>query len=115
MRQQAPDLYRMTQQLVQRANLPMPKLYIVNDPSPNAFATGRNPSHAVVAVNTGLLNLLNPKEIEGRHRARTGTRRAARHADDGDRRHARGRADVDGANRAVRRDVWHRRLFAQRQ
>lgn len=63
--QQAPDLYRMTQNLVQRANLPMPKLYIINDPSPNAFATGRNPSHAVVAVNTGLLNLLNQREIEG--------------------------------------------------
>ena len=63
--QQAPDLYRMTQSLVQRANLPMPKLYIINDPSPNAFATGRNPSHAVVAVNSGLLNLLDKREIEG--------------------------------------------------
>ena len=63
--QQAPDLYRMTQTLVQRANLPMPKLYIVNDPSPNAFATGRDPHHAVVAVNTGLLNLLDKREIEG--------------------------------------------------
>lgn len=55
----------MTEALVQRAQLPMPKLYIINDPSPNAFATGRNPSHAVVAVNTGLLSLLSPKEIEG--------------------------------------------------
>lgn len=63
--QQAPDLYRMTESLVQRANLPMPKLYIINDPSPNAFATGRNPDNAVVAVNTGLLNLLDKKEIEG--------------------------------------------------
>ena len=63
--QQAPELYRMTEELVQRANLPMPKLYIVNDPSPNAFATGRNPSHAVVAVNQGLLDLLDSKEIEG--------------------------------------------------
>ena len=63
--QQAPDLYRMTEQLVQRAQLPMPKLYIINDPSPNAFATGRNPSHAAVAVNTGLLNLLDKRETEG--------------------------------------------------
>ena len=63
--QQAPDLYRMTESLVQRANLPMPKLYVINDPSPNAFATGRDPSHAVVAVNTGLLNLLDKREVEG--------------------------------------------------
>ena len=63
--QQAPDLYRMTETLVQRANLPMPKLYIINDPSPNAFATGRNPSHAAVAVNTGLLSLLDKREVEG--------------------------------------------------
>ena len=62
--QQAPDLYRMTETLVQRAQLPMPKLYVIDDPSPNAFATGRNPSHAVVAVNTGLLNLLDKREVE---------------------------------------------------
>ena len=60
----APDLYRMTQNLVQRANLPMPRLYIINDPSPNAFATGRNPGNAAVAVNTGLLSLLSTKEVE---------------------------------------------------
>ena len=62
---QSPELYRMTQELVTRAHLPMPKLYIINDPSPNAFATGRDPNHAAVAVNTGLLNLLAPKEIQG--------------------------------------------------
>ena len=62
---QAPDLYRMTEDLVQRANLPMPKLYIIDDPSPNAFATGRSPNHAAVAVNTGLLSLLNKSEIQG--------------------------------------------------
>ena len=63
--QQAPDLYRMTEALVQRAQLPMPKLYIIDDPSPNAFATGRNPQNAAVAVNTGLLSLLSNKEVEG--------------------------------------------------
>ena len=63
--QQAPDLYRMTEKLVQRAGLPMPKLYIINDPSPNAFATGRNPQNAVVAVNSGLLSLLDQREVEG--------------------------------------------------
>lgn len=59
----APDLYRLTEELVQRAGLPMPKLYIINDPQPNAFATGRDPQHAAIAVNTGLLNLLNRNEI----------------------------------------------------
>ena len=62
---QAPDLYRMTHELVQRANLPMPKLYIINDPSPNAFATGRDPEHAAVTVNTGLMSLLGKNEIQG--------------------------------------------------
>ena len=63
--QESPELYRMTEQLVQRAGLPMPRLCIVDDPSPNAFATGRNPQNAVVAVNTGLLSLLSKKEVEG--------------------------------------------------
>ncbi len=61
----APELFRLTQNLVQRANLPMPRLYIIDDPQPNAFATGRDPKHAAVAVNTGLLNLLAREEIEG--------------------------------------------------
>lgn len=63
--QEAPELYSMTEKLVQRANLPMPRLYIIDDPSPNAFATGRNPQNAAVAVNTGLLNILNRDEVEG--------------------------------------------------
>ncbi|PQV65164.1 protease HtpX, MEROPS family M48B [Abditibacterium utsteinense] len=61
----APEFFRLTQNLVQRANLPMPALYIIDDPQPNAFATGRDPKHAAVAVNTGLLNLLSHAEIEG--------------------------------------------------
>jgi heat shock protein HtpX len=61
----APDLVRMTEALVQRANLPMPRLYIIDDPQPNAFATGRSPQNAAVAVNTGLLSLLSKSEIEG--------------------------------------------------
>lgn len=64
-REDAPDLYDMTERLAQRAGLPMPKLAIVPDPSPNAFATGRNPQNAVVAVNEGLLNLLSWDEVEG--------------------------------------------------
>lgn len=62
---QAPELYSMVRRLSERANIPMPRLYVVNDPSPNAFATGRSPKHGVVAVNDGLLNILNESEIEG--------------------------------------------------
>ncbi|MGM0624085.1 MAG: zinc metalloprotease HtpX, partial [Campylobacterota bacterium] len=63
--QSAPGLYAMVQQLVHKANLPMPKVYIVPDSVPNAFATGRNPQNAAVAVTEGLLELLNEEEIEG--------------------------------------------------
>jgi len=61
----APELYRLVENLSITAGLPMPKVYIVNDPSPNAFATGRDPKHAVVAVTTGLLSLLDKEELEG--------------------------------------------------
>ena len=63
--QSAPDLYRMTAELAQRAGLPMPRLYIIQDDQPNAFATGRNPENAAVAVNTGLLRLLSREEVAG--------------------------------------------------
>lgn len=65
MPQQAPELYAMTERLVKRADMPMPRLYVVEDPSPNAFATGRNPHHGVVAVHTGLLEILDKPEVEG--------------------------------------------------
>jgi heat shock protein HtpX len=63
--QQQPDLFRMTEELAQRAGIPMPKLYVIDDAQPNAFATGRNPENAAVAVNTGLLNLLSREEVKG--------------------------------------------------
>ncbi len=62
---QAPELYAMVQTLVRRAQLPMPQVYIIPQDQPNAFATGRNPEHAAVAVTQGLLNLMNRDEIEG--------------------------------------------------
>jgi len=62
---EAPELHRVVAQLAQRAGLPMPKVYIVHNPTPNAFATGRNPEHAAVAVTTGLLEILNRDELEG--------------------------------------------------
>jgi heat shock protein HtpX len=63
--QDAPELYRTVDRLRQRAGLPMPKLAITNQPQPNAFATGRNPDHAVVAVTTGLLQAMPAAELEG--------------------------------------------------
>ena len=58
-------LHRITARLAQSANLPMPKVYVIPDDSPNAFATGRNPQHAAVAATTGLLRFLDEPEIEG--------------------------------------------------
>ena len=64
-----PEVYRrvfpLVQNLVQRMNLPMPKLWLIPDASPNAFATGRNPSHASVAFTAGILQIMNDRELEG--------------------------------------------------
>ena len=64
-RDQAPQLYRTVENLSIAAGLPMPKVYVIEDSSPNAFATGRDPQHAVVAATTGLLETLEPVELEG--------------------------------------------------
>ena len=62
---QAPELYDMVQHLTRQAGLPMPKLYIIPQEAPNAFATGRNPEHAVVAVTEGLLKIMDRNEVTG--------------------------------------------------
>jgi heat shock protein HtpX len=62
---QAPGLYRMVERLSQRANLPMPGVYIIPTPAANAFATGRDPEHAAVAVTEGIMNILSEEELEG--------------------------------------------------
>ena len=64
-REQVPRLYQVMERLSAKANIPMPKLYLIPQEAPNAFATGRNPSHASVAVTQGLLELMNDDELEG--------------------------------------------------
>lgn len=59
------DFYTVTENLAITAGLPMPKLYVIDDPAPNAFATGRDEKHAVVCTTTGLLSMMNRKELEG--------------------------------------------------
>ena len=61
----APQLFALVRDLARRAGLPMPKVYMIENDQPNAFATGRNPEHAAVAVNTGLMRLLTPEEVAG--------------------------------------------------
>src|SRR6202041_3175952 len=64
-REEAPRLYAVMERLAAKGNLPMPKLYIIPQAAPNAFATGRNPKHASVAATQGLMDLMNDDELEG--------------------------------------------------
>src|SRR6201997_3386623 len=64
-REQLPRVYNVVERMTQKIGLPMPKIYVIPTDSPNAFATGRNPAHASVAVTEGILNLLNDEELEG--------------------------------------------------
>jgi heat shock protein HtpX len=62
---EAPELYGIVRRLAQKAEMPMPKVYIIDEEQPNAFATGRNPKHAAVAVTTGIIRILRHEELQG--------------------------------------------------
>jgi heat shock protein HtpX len=64
-RQQQPELYEIVERLTRKAGLPMPRLFVIPSPTPNAFATGRNPGHAAVAVTEGILAMLDRRQLEG--------------------------------------------------
>ncbi len=63
--QEAPELYRIVRRVAQEANLAMPRVYVIDQPAPNAFATGRDPQHAVVAVTRGILDIVTERELTG--------------------------------------------------
>jgi heat shock protein HtpX len=63
--QEAPQLYQMLREMTHRATMPMPRLYLIPEMQPNAFATGRDPQHGVVAVTQGLLQMMNYDEVKG--------------------------------------------------
>ena len=62
---ESPELYEMVRRLTRKAGMPMPRIYTINQPQPNAFATGRSPNHAAVAVTTGIMRILSSEELEG--------------------------------------------------
>ncbi|HSM91434.1 MAG TPA: zinc metalloprotease HtpX [Anaeromyxobacteraceae bacterium] len=64
-RAQLPEVYEMVERLTRKAGMPMPRLYVIPSPTPNAFATGRNPEHAAVAVTEGILQILDRRQLEG--------------------------------------------------
>src|SRR5450631_1471415 len=104
-REELPRAYSAVERLTQKIGIPMPKIYVIPNESPNAFATGRNPSHASVAVTHGILGLLNDEELEGVLRPRTGPCQQPRHPDQFRRRYARRRHHDDRQHGSLGDDV----------
>ena len=98
---EAPQLYAIVQRLASKAAIPMPRLYVVDSPALNAFATGRNPAHAAVAAATGILQAMNAEDLGGRAPPRALARPESRHPDVLGRRDARGRTDIPDAFRLL--------------
>ena len=105
-REQLPRLYAVMERLAAKGNLPMPKLYVIPQPAPNAFATGRNPSHASVAVTAGLHGTDERRRTRRRHRARAFPRPQLRHSDHVDCRHAGRRDHLDRDHGPLGHDLW---------
>ena len=109
--EQMPRYYAIVRDLCQRADIPMPKLFVSPDPQPNAFATGRSPQHAAVCVNQGILEILDLGRAAGRPRPRDQPRPQPRHPDlvgrGGDRHGHHLRGPHGHVGRHVRR--WRRR------
>ena len=98
---QAPQLYRIVRELAAQAKIPVPPIYLIQDDSPNAFATGRNPQHAAVAVTEGILRIMTEDELPRRARSRALARQESRHAHHDDRGHARRRHHLPRAHGSV--------------
>ena len=101
-REELPRAYQIVERLTQKIGIPMPKIYVIPIESPNAFATGRNPDHASVAVTHGILGLLNDEGTRGRTGSRTRPRSQSRHPDQFGRSHSRRSYHLA----ALRRHVW---------
>ena len=113
-REELPRVYDVVERLTQKIGIPMPKMYVIPTDSPNAFATGRNPQHASVAVTQGILDSAERRGTGRRAGPRTGTRPQSRHPDQFDRRDHRRRHHLSGAHGILGHAFRRRRTRSRR-